>query len=201
MTVTVFTALRPGREDLLESRCIPSIQAQSYGDWRHLVIGDQERAYQPPPDSRRRLVEAPPQRSHDPWVDKVHFGRPYLEGEYVAILNDDDEWLPHHLETHLRVLEETGADFSWSQVEFFCQGKPEFTVGNPSFQLGGLDASGVVVRSRLMLEVDVPNTPEHAGEFRWLEACVARGARGAHIPELTARHHDGWVARLRGLPY
>lgn len=33
-----------------------------------------------------------------------------LGAEWVAFLDDDDEWLPHHIETCLRIADETGAD-------------------------------------------------------------------------------------------
>src|SRR3972149_4842426 len=47
-----------------------------------------------------------------------HRGLAQVTTEYVAFLDDDDEWLPHHVITLLEAAQETGADivYPWFQV-------------------------------------------------------------------------------------
>ena len=58
-----------------------------------------------------------------------------VTSEYVAFLDDDDEFLPHHLEHCLALLEETGADLCYPWFEginsfgIFGVPKPGLTVG------------------------------------------------------------------------
>jgi len=46
------------------------------------------------------------------------------KGKYIAYLNHDDIWLPHHLETLVNTIEETNTDFVYSIMEMFPKVNP-----------------------------------------------------------------------------
>lgn len=77
--------------------------------------------------------------------------------DYVATLDDDDEFLPHHLESLLRTAQETGADavYSW----FHLDGWPEATPWRP-------DPLAVPVNGQLVHPLGVPFGPEQATHMR-----------------------------------
>lgn len=106
------------------------------------------------------------------------------EQVYVAILDDDDEWLPHHLESCLAVVGDGGPDLVaapfWRIEENVdpelitpprSLDTADFLVGNP-----GIQGSNLVCRLSLLLE---------AGLFdEWLPSCTDRdlGIRIADLP-------------------
>jgi SAM-dependent methyltransferase len=117
---------------------------------------------------------------------------------FVAFLDDDDEWLPHHLEHCIGALE-TGASLVASRIARVVAGQPDemitpparvspsdFYVGNP-----GIQPSNMVVRLDRLLE---------AGCFdESLQSCTDRDllirmlristAGYRHVTEHTVRHH------------
>lgn len=77
--------------------------------------------------------------------------------EYVAFLDDDDEFLPNHLEVLMTTAAETGADLVYSWFEHL--GWPEWT---PERQ----DALAVMHNGRLCSPLGVPFGPEQAEHMR-----------------------------------
>jgi hypothetical protein len=76
--VTVVTPTIPGRESML-SRCEASVQAQWYPAIEHVVIWDE------PTTPRHWGAEA------------RNKGLAQAKGEFIAYLDDDDEFLPNHV--------------------------------------------------------------------------------------------------------
>mgnify|MGYP001159374181 CR=1 FL=1 len=50
------------------------------------------------------------------------------QGRYIAYLNHDDIWLPKHLETLVGHLEQTGADFVFSILEWLIPGRAPYVL-------------------------------------------------------------------------
>ena len=96
------------------------------------------------------------------------------EQVYVAILDDDDEWLPHHLESCVSTITASGLDLvaaPFWRIEEDAEPEPltppgslvaaDFLVGNP-----GIQGSNLVCRLSVLLE---------AGLFdEWLPSCTDR---------------------------
>lgn len=117
--------------------------------------------------------------------------------DYVAFLDDDDAWLPHHIGTLLDTAERTGADlvYGWYTV------------------VGGIDPLAVTVDGRLRTPLGVPFGPEQrdylltAGNFIPITCLVRREALTAvgGFPEPMSErwpHPDNedwgaWQALLR----
>jgi hypothetical protein len=94
--VTVVTPTIPTRGELL-GRAIRSVMGQTVKPVAHLVMPDVERWGAP---------------------KMLDFCLRHAQSEWVAILADDDEFLPHHLETLWNLLDETGADVAYSHFKY-----------------------------------------------------------------------------------
>jgi hypothetical protein len=94
--VTVITPTIPPRGELL-GRAMRSVAAQTFKPLAHLILADVHRYGAPKMlDSCLRTAQT----------------------EWVAVLADDDEFLPHHLETLWNLLDETGADVAYSHFRY-----------------------------------------------------------------------------------
>jgi len=94
--VTVITPTIPTRGEQL-GRAIRSVMAQTIKPVSHVVLPDiEKRGAAAMLDSCLRTARS----------------------EWVAVLADDDEFLPHHLETLWNLLDETGADVAYSHFKY-----------------------------------------------------------------------------------
>ena len=136
--------------------------------------------------------------------------------EWVAILADDDEFLPHHLETLWNLVEEAGADIGYTHFRFSNQpdaGHLEKFRGLPFDYDHPRQMTGVYLgRRELLLDVGGHSTgfdPEsyeldeqghRAGEdFLLVKRLAAARARIAVSPEVTWIYHLGHGNTL-GMP-
>lgn len=137
--------------------------------------------------------------------------------EWVAFLDDDDEFMPEHLAALMNCAEDTGADYVFSYFTIKDPG------GRPRPDVDPLGTFGkpfdpehphqttitTLVRRELALDVggflrpsDAPPTPDghRAGEdWAFTLGCVEAGAKIVHLPQRTWYwHHHG--ANTSGLP-
>jgi glycosyltransferase involved in cell wall biosynthesis len=110
------------RPRLLTERCIPSIWAQTYRPLEHLIVVDGQDAglrerlamlgYSTAPGTGRRMIEA----GHN-WGGVGHAARAagawLARGEWIAYLDDDNEYLPGHVEVMV-------AEAQRAQVPLVC---------------------------------------------------------------------------------
>src|SRR5712692_9736802 len=92
-------------------RALDSIAAQTFSDFEVIVVDDGSTDDGPSVvanygDSRVRLVRQP---NAGPGAAR-NAGLAQTQGELIAFLDADDEWLPTYLEESVRQLEESGAD-------------------------------------------------------------------------------------------
>lgn len=231
VAVLVATA---NRIDLLRERTFVSVERQSRPPARLVVVDDSVRDSA---ERTRRLVQDwrfpgvnvdfMRNRRSKGAAGAWNSGLDHLlrtsnvspEHVYVAILDDDDEWLPHHLEACIALTADGGIDLVaapfWrveEDVESELIRPPasldaaEFLVGNP-----GIQGSNLVCRLSRLLE---------AGLFdEWLPSCTDRdlciriadlpGLRYAVAPRPSVRHFacrsrqrlssPGSVSKNRGL--
>lgn len=100
--------------------------------------------------------------------------------EYVAFLDDDDEFLPHHLEALMGTAVETDADFVYSWFDHV--GWPEWSPERP-------DALAVMRNGQLVHPLGVPFGPEQAAHMK----------RFAFIP-ITALVRRSALVKSGGFP-
>jgi hypothetical protein len=137
-------------------------------------------------------------RGNPPW----RHGSFMAHGDYVGFLGDDDEYLKDHVELAVSTMERDETDFTISQVAFYGHGTYAITVGDPSFAHGHLDANGIMCR-RQNLRISNWETASlneqhpNAGDWRMVRDWVVAGLSGSFIPQVTAKHHDGWLTDYR----
>lgn len=124
-----------------------------------------------------------------------------VKTEYAAFLDDDDEWLPHHVETLMEAAEETGADvvYPWFKVISSNPFDPFPGAFRRKFDAGLLRESNyipVTVVARAELVRDVGGFEPHGDQKEsacddwglWLKLLDA-GATFHHVPMVTWLWH------------
>jgi glycosyltransferase involved in cell wall biosynthesis len=180
VTVAAVIPTIPGREQLLE-QAIRSVQAQTRQPDESHIVQDTH---------RQGAAWARNQALADAGTD------------WVAFLDDDDEWLPHHLEVLLDCAEATGADVVY----------PHFTVAGGTVDLPrhcGDPFDPDLIRRANWIPVTTlggfptPGTVEwplaDAEDWGFLIRLVDAGAKFMHLPLRTWiwHQHD---AHTRGRP-
>ncbi len=89
------------------AEAIRSVKKQTYTDWELVLVNDGGEDVQSVVssffDKRIRLISLPENRGKSYAVNTA-FGE--SRGRYIAYLDDDDAWLPNHLQTHVDVLDQ-----------------------------------------------------------------------------------------------
>ena len=189
------------RAKLLE-RAIGSVLAQGRSDWELIVLDDGSTDHTPEvlarlasSDSRIRTV---PHSSAKGPARARNRGIGLGRGEFVAFLDDDDEWLPHKLERAVEALErEPAAGLAYSPFFFVDAHETEHVYGVVDVSqdeplrrlLAGnfLGTSAVVARRELLLDVGGFNEAMPSLEDWDLWLRVAARVRFAYVPEPLVR--------------
>lgn len=116
--VTVLTATYK-RDDLLK-RAIESVLNQTHKKFEYIIIDDD------PSKATKELVESfkddrlhyitneeNPARTH---CRPLNTGLKKATGEYIAYLDDDNEWYPYHLEVLLNVMKDSDVDVAYCDM-------------------------------------------------------------------------------------
>jgi len=147
------------------NRCIDSVWAQTYQPIEHLIVIDG-----PSPDMRRACA-ARGYTTTSRTRRQVSLGRNWTDysgnfsigaaarlvgqymaaGDYIAYLDDDDQWLPHHLTNMVGALED-GADVVCCRwLHGPNRGVMGATAdGNPYIHVGTVTGSGIAHRAELL---------------------------------------------------
>lgn len=147
ITVQVCTCNLPDRERLL-ARCLSSVLEQTYDDFDVVVVCDG-----PPRVEIIKVCETYEhyfaKRGIDfyfVWVDEPtgyytiprNHALQYCAGDYIAHLDDDNEWFPHTLETYLKAIEEgeKWPDFVYGRREYVKDDGAPDEVGGEKLVVG-----------------------------------------------------------------
>ena len=180
------------RDEELFDRCIRSLSRQTYRNFEHLIVRDGapvRNAFDPrrlPPFTRYvELGRNWKYRKSAGTVPRLVGG--YLAlGKYIAYLDDDNEFLPDHLQLLTSVIESSGADFVYSMASF--AGPVGMLVGCDPPRRGGIDTNLLMHRPEL-LKVAHWTAGEYDDDWRVVEQWVAAGRSYRHIPSVTVRYH------------
>lgn len=192
--ITVITPSIPHRGELL-ARAVQSVERQTLKPDAHLIMIDV-------------LGEGAPKM-----LDRLLLA---AQTEWVAILADDDEFLPHHLEVLYNLAIDTAADLAFSHFRFdpgTDGGHLEQWRGVPFDNANPRQITGVfLVKRDLALKVggfsggfdvtsfDKDEQGHRIGEdFIFVKKLAAAGARFANSAEVTWIYHIGHGNTL-GMP-
>lgn len=121
-----------------------------------------------------------------------------LTTDYVAVIDSDDEMLPHHLEIHERAIHEHGADMAYSWFHTDPPGGdpfPEFFFSAPFDPEHPRHTTTVIVARRdMMLKVGYSAAEFGVYEdddWRMTLGLIALGAKIHHIPDRSWIWHHG----------
>jgi len=131
------------RNDLLLERSLASVRRQTYSVAEIIIVNDGmggekldelEQRIEALGDGRIRLFTIPrqtyPEDPQQRWcvlgMNARNFALDVAEGDWIAPLDDDDEWTDDHVEVLLRALGTTDADFAYGQsVYHWPDGRPQ----------------------------------------------------------------------------
>jgi glycosyltransferase involved in cell wall biosynthesis len=188
------------RTRLLLDRTLPSVVAQGRTDIEIIVVGDG-----PQPESKEalrgfsgapvRFYELPQRQAYpeDPglaWgvlgLEARNLGLSLAEGEWIAPLDDDDAWLPNHLELLLARQRETDADIVYSRSEATWADGHKSWYGNWPPQHFAYCAGSEIIRASMGYRFDPAcnerGLPED-GDL--IDRMVADGRKFSMVPEIT----------------
>lgn len=144
------------RVDMLLNRSLRSVLAQTHSNLEIIVLAhgctdETESRVEGIDDLRIRVVPVPRTRLGYPDKPEYHWlmgptrplnvGHSVANGDFIAIIGDDDEWVPNHIERALRCLAQFDADFYSSRGQIILDGQLiETTQGN---KIGAYTSGGV----------------------------------------------------------
>lgn len=185
--ITVLTPTIPPRTAEL-ARAIRSVAAQTYRPSDHLITCDHRAEGQVA--IRNRMLRA-------------------VTTDWIAFLDDDDEFLPHHLDRLLEHAHSTGADlvYPWFRVQGGTD--PLGAFGKPFDPVAIRSANYIPVthlcRTELAQDVMFPRCPdewpdEGCADWGFLLHLLDAGATFSHLPEVTWVWHR-WRGSTAGKPW
>lgn len=143
------------RSNLLFSRSIPSVLSQTYSDIELIVVShgctddtDEKVTKLAQVDKRVRLVSIKrkrlgyPPSAENHWlvgpVKPIVAGLKEAKGKWIARIDDDDEWLPGHLQTLLEILVEEKSEFASSAYRAISDSDDKVIKPNGNPKIGGV---------------------------------------------------------------
>ena len=200
--VTVIIATYNRSEVLPYS--IGSVLRQTFDDFELLVIGDactddSERVVKSFDDPRVRWINLPQNTRHQSGPNNE--GLRQARGEIIAYLGHDDLWMPHHLQSHVEVLDANGADLAHSLCLLVPPGDSMYWTGRPQPETGFGTPPSSTTHTRAMTErvggwksyweIDEQRFP--FPEIELYKRAHAAGVRPAEVMRLTAiKFPGGW---------
>lgn len=151
------------RAKILLNRSIPSVLNQSYENIELIVVGDHceddtEKLLKSYPDSRLRFINLP-QRGDYPkmpllrWfvagVAPVNVGLKESKGEWIAHLDDDDEFSQNHIKALLDFALQSGSEMVYGKVKNQNSDGSWFELGSSNIELGNICRSASLYRGYL----------------------------------------------------
>lgn len=208
--ISIVTPTFPGRETELLERCVPSVAMLDWPDVEHVIVSDRNPYLRGEVKRMRlgdrvRFVEI-----NETWRNPItersvgavpwQIGSRLALGDFIGWLGDDDELHSIHVKEHVTAMRDTESMWSLSKVEFRVGGKPWTVIGDDSYELGHLDATGIMCHASALAHATWDANGENAADWRLVRDWRQRGLRGVFVDKVTGVHHDGWAAGKSGRP-
>lgn len=179
------------RHSSLLSHAIPSVLKQNYLNAEHVVVSDGPdeflRNFKFPPGVR--YAELPEHAADRHWG---HYARTrgieLALGEFIAYLDDDDDWEPNHLEVLVSALTnypEAGFAYTRALVDT-STGQVRIGDGLPAH---GCVQSSMLMHRRSVLDVAHWSAADPAEDWRLISNWLRAGISYESVGEVTVLHH------------
>lgn len=170
-------------------RAIQSVQTQTFQDWELIVVDDGST------DSTAALINDKDPRISLIWqtnqgvTEARNAGLRASAGKYLAFLDSDDEWLPHHLELCLAFLEAFPEEYFVSAELLEDFGRGRFVTHYRVETSEWYPRMATQIRSH-MLDLPPGETEDY---LRVYESRKPIGAWGNHIVRRAGGHQDAFL--------
>lgn len=180
------------RNDLLLSRCIPSVQVQDYPNVEHIVVSDGpdpvlKYAFESHAEKfpRVKYFELP-ERHDGRWGGRPRrYGLERAQGTLIGYNDDDDALRPDHVSKLVATLEaEPGAGFARSLME----SHPNGVIGHGEIRPGNV-GTPMVLHKRELLDIANWGAADAYEDWNLFNAWLNAGVRYAMLDEVTV---DVW---------
>lgn len=192
------------RGPLVAQRALATAIAQTYDNLQIVVVGDccdaaTEAAVRSVHDPRIEFVNLPergryPDDAELRWMvagsTPMNRGVELARGEWIAPLDDDDEWTPDHVETLLRACLARDLDFAWGVADCEAHDGHWAPQGAWPLRRGLICHSAVFYHRRIAAirhDLDAFRLDEPGDWNLWSRFCRA-GARMGFVDRVVARH-------------
>jgi glycosyltransferase involved in cell wall biosynthesis len=198
------------RTRLLVERAIPSVLAQTNRDWELLIVGDgtEDQTWDAITDLSAAFGfdfrfwnlahDRYPDDHSQAWglhgLTALNYGLDWARGDWISVLNDDDEYTPDNFEVLLAEAERTGADFIYGMSDTWKNGvRTEQLYGRLPPGDGSITQGSYLYRRSL--------------EYRYRHDCHSRGRNGdadmwirmheagvtfSFLPRIVHHYHRSW---------
>lgn len=134
-------------------RAIQSVEDQNFPDWEHIIVDDgstdQTAALISAIASPRLELIRSPNRGIGP---ALNTGIARATGNYIAILDSDDEYLPRHLELHLsEMMADPSLDLLWGGLDLITSSPDQALVPDMVRRRGYIHVQDCVVQGTLFV--------------------------------------------------
>lgn len=189
MKFTIITPYLPQRPTL--TRAAACVDAQTYGDWEHIIQIDDPLKHIVPvnEDPRRKLYRCP--EWHYAHTGNICRGLAFdkAEGEWIVYLDDDDILYSNALE-HIAETIEANPDKHWGYFSIMRLGAP-FQHYPPA---GGLITGGQIFHKKYINDEPIKWTPHinYCGDWELIARCLLQYepmVTSAILGELPEYHH------------
>ncbi|HUW44981.1 MAG TPA: glycosyltransferase [Dehalococcoidia bacterium] len=192
------------RAELLTTRAIPSILSQTYQNFEIIIVADRctddtKDRVQKIEDPRIRFVDF---IDRPPLPDDLHArwrvasaaprnkGLEMAKGEWITLLDDDDEFAPNHIEILLkRAL--MGYDFVYGNLLAIKPNGEQTIIGKYPPEHAHIGASSFIYSSKyknIKFNTDAAATRE-PGDWNFCRRVIEAGAKISYINEVVYIHH------------
>ena len=193
------------RSNLLASRSVPSVLRQTYQNFEIIVVGDhctddtetKLRAFH---DPRIKLINLSKRGNYpkDPYLRwlvagtaPVNVGLKIASGDWIAHLDDDDEFSPDHIESLLNYALRNGYEVVYGKME--C----ELNDGSWDFVGSYPPHHGAITRSSVMYKAYLKIFKYHMyswklcepGDWNLVKRMLRAGARIGFIDKVVGKHY------------
>ncbi len=196
--VSIITVVYNG--ELTIEKCIQSVQNQSYGNVEHIIIdgGSTDKTV----EIIKKYNDVIYYWTSEPdkgIYDAMNKGLKIAQGDFIAILNADDYYLPNAIELSMQEIEETNSDYSFAEARYINSKdkiRPIFPLEqNKIYQEMFYPHVSAVISKKIYDEVGYFDTNfKIAGDHDMALRIHLKNYKYCYVPEVIAELERGGVS-------